>query len=746
MSETSQINSQSTQPNLAKYRSLIILSFAFFALVVLLSGLTFVASKQLAEATQELDLSSRQTVLIQQMSKNLMDLNLRLSTGHLATSKRPDGAISIDDLPQASIYQLQELQQQAEYFSTTLSALKNGGMAIDAHGNEVKIEAIDEPELQNILTRIETIWTPYFGLLGNFTKDSQQGFIKKETSDYLVDYARSYNTALQSETVDFSTHLNGLIQQNTDRLRVVQVSGVGVAFLLFLGIVFGALRQLSRADEKLAEAREQTAEILATVNEGLFLINKELVISNEYSSELEHIIQQTNLGGKTLTEVLEKLVPAKDLQDTKTFVDQLYSEWVVEDLIVDLNPLKRLKIQALSERGGVEERYLDFNFSRVYYNDEIVRILVSVVDITQAVLLEKRLENEKAQNDRQIEMLGTIINAEPVLLNSFINATLARIDKVNGTLKTPGSGLDELKAKAREIYREIHSLKGEASALKLSGFVTLCQEIENKVKNLNDKIDLTGNDFLGMAVNLEELLSLTLFIQSLAERIGYTSTERVGALSMPTQNHHQDAFADFDSIHHDEITIGEEVSVRSQGILDTYFSNFAHDIAERHNKTIQFSSSGFDDIELSLEKQNTIKDISIQLIRNAVVHGIETPSERLGRNKSATGRISLSLTRQDDGNLSLILIDDGQGINYDKIRRKAVEMGHQVEVVQGWTHRELLNLLFKSGFSTAERVDEDAGRGVGLDIIKTLVNDLNGVLKVASKPNQYTRFNISFPS
>lgn len=751
----------------SKYRSLILLIFAFLVLIIVLSVMALYSSNQFEETTKELDAASNQTVLAQQLSKDLIDLNLYLEAqidGMKAENTNILGVVpptqvtnvvAVDDLPQTAIYQLEDISKQAEDFTRNLEAFKNGGSIVATNGETITLSAANTEGLRKTIENIEAIWQPYLGLLDNFTQERQKGTLNKQTSDYLVDYTRLYNTALQTETQEYVAQLNGIASGQANFLRMVQEVGVVIAFLLFLGIVFGSLRQLARSDERLEAAREQTAEILATVNEGLFLIDKNLTIANEYSNELEDIIQQNELGGKNLTEVLEKLVPAKDLDDTKTFIEQLYSDWVVEDLIDDLNPLKRLKTQVPSKQGGFNERYLDFSFSRVYKQEDVVRVLVSVMDITQEVQLEKRLENEKAQNDRQMEMLSTIVNTDSSLLDNFISTTLTRINKVNSILKTPGSELEYLQEKAKEVYREIHSLKGESSALKLTQFVGLCQEIEGKLKQLNDKANLSGSDFLGMAVNLEELLNLTLFIQSLSKRIGFTNKD---ATPLPSLNSTQGYDASqvhkphHAPMHHekhdeDEFLIGEQNKSKPNLIdaLPDYFKNFADDIAQRHDKKVVFNNLDIQNLGLTHEQQNAIKDIAIQLIRNAIVHGIELPEDRVSRGKSAEGKISLSLTRQEDGQAGLIVIDDGQGINYDKIRQKALAKGHSIDEVQNWSHQELLNLLFQSGFSTAESLSEDAGRGVGLDIIKSLTDDLQGVLKVASKPNQYTKFSIIFP-
>lgn len=264
------------QKGLAKYYSLVFLVASFFALVVVLSAITFVISQKIANATKEFEQSAQQTVLIQQLSKNLLDLNLYLqavereqmlanvnvavaldpasptaSTLPAPTPSSPVGIYSINALPQVGIYQLSELNEQTLAFTNTLNALKHGGTLKDAQGNDIVVQAVTDPKLQETLSKIEVIWTPYRGLVENFVEDTKKGVIKKQTSDYLVDYTRLYNNALQSEMLIFSSCQNSLIQDITHQLRLAQIIGVSVAFVLFLAIVFGSLRQLSYTDRQL---------------------------------------------------------------------------------------------------------------------------------------------------------------------------------------------------------------------------------------------------------------------------------------------------------------------------------------------------------------------------------------------------------------------------------------------------------------------------------------------------------------
>lgn len=140
------------------------------------------------------------------------------------------------------------------------------------------------------------------------------------------------------------------------------------------------------------------------------------------------------------------------------------------------------------------------------------------------------------------------------------------------------------------------------------------------------------------------------------------------------------------------------------------------------------------------------KDIATQLLKNAIVHGIESPSDRLAIGKDQMGLVSLSLTKHNDG-YQLHIKDDGKGIDWQQLRQKAVELGiYNQAQAKELTAKELVALMFKSGISTATAQDEDAGRGVGTDIIKQLTQELGGKMKIQSQTNQFTQINIKFPN
>ncbi len=168
------------------------------------------------------------------------------------------------------------------------------------------------------------------------------------------------------------------------------------------------------------------------------------------------------------------------------------------------------------------------------------------------------------------------------------------------------------------------------------------------------------------------------------------------------------------------------------------------DLSRRFGKKVKVEIRG-EDTELDRSVLDEISEPLVHLIRNAVDHGVEKPEERIRNGKSDTGRISITAYKER-GNVIIEIEDDGRGVDFEKIRRKAVEKGlispYDAEKA---TNEQLLNLLFVPGFSTAENVTDVSGRGVGLDAVKTVVERLGGRVKILSEKGKGTKVTISLP-
>lgn len=172
------------------------------------------------------------------------------------------------------------------------------------------------------------------------------------------------------------------------------------------------------------------------------------------------------------------------------------------------------------------------------------------------------------------------------------------------------------------------------------------------------------------------------------------------------------------------------------------FPRLVRDVAKARGKEVQLVISG---AETDLDKTivDEVGEPLMHLLRNNVDHGIEPPDERAKAGKNRVGTITLNAYHE--GNQIIIEVaDDGAGINLDKVRARGIKQG-LISAEDRLTDREIIDLIFTPGFSTAEVVSDVSGRGVGMDVVKRNITRLKGVFDVESVSGQGTRFTIKLP-
>jgi two-component system chemotaxis sensor kinase CheA len=164
---------------------------------------------------------------------------------------------------------------------------------------------------------------------------------------------------------------------------------------------------------------------------------------------------------------------------------------------------------------------------------------------------------------------------------------------------------------------------------------------------------------------------------------------------------------------------------------------------EQKNVTLKLIGT---DTEIDRNVLQVISDSLIHLIRNCVGHGIETPEERKQVGKSIEGNIWLG-ARNDNDSVIIEIRDDGRGLNFEKIKNKAVSRGLvKAEDIDKLSQEELSLLIFEPGFSTMDQVTAIAGRGVGMDVVKKTLDSIGGSIKLLSEPGQGTTIQLTLPS
>jgi two-component system, chemotaxis family, sensor kinase CheA len=180
------------------------------------------------------------------------------------------------------------------------------------------------------------------------------------------------------------------------------------------------------------------------------------------------------------------------------------------------------------------------------------------------------------------------------------------------------------------------------------------------------------------------------------------------------------------------------------GSLFNRFPRMVHDMCQKVGKSIELVVHG-EDTEMDRSMIETIYDPLIHIIRNSVDHGVELPQDRIAYDKPETGTITLT-ARHEQGRIVVTVEDDGRGIDADKLRSKAVQKGLiTAEEAASLSREYAIDLMFMPGLSTVDEATEYSGRGVGLDIVKTNIQRVNGVIQVESEPGHGTQFQISLP-
>jgi two-component system chemotaxis sensor kinase CheA len=174
------------------------------------------------------------------------------------------------------------------------------------------------------------------------------------------------------------------------------------------------------------------------------------------------------------------------------------------------------------------------------------------------------------------------------------------------------------------------------------------------------------------------------------------------------------------------------------------FPRMVRDVARQCGREVELVLSG-QDTDMDKGILDSIAEPLTHMVRNAVSHGIESPEVRRAAGKSAQGRIRLNSYHQ--GNQVLVEIsDDGRGIDIPRVRKKAVELGLiSSEEVARLTDAEALDFIFKPGFSTAEQITAVSGRGVGMDIVQSVLHRLKAAVSVETRPGQGTTFRLKLP-
>ena len=475
-----------------------------------------------------------------------------------------------------------------------------------------------------------------------------------------------------------------------------------------------ALRKAKIKAEYLYEnIYKKYAMVFANVEQGIFLLDKNFKISKLYSKAMERIFDNKNIAGEEFSNFMRTRLIPRDLEALEMFMKHLFNPDIDEEVLSQLNPVDQVKI--FTETNGViKDKYIRFSFTRIIRKGEIQNILVTVLDETESVLLQRHLEDSEAKKKQEMEQMLSILKIEPTILKDYISHARETLRSISERYENDKK--QDFSELINFTFQTIHSLKGNAMVIDLDIMKNKFHDIEDSIGEIKNK-KIAGNDFLTI---LYEINDADFMLASMSDML-----QKVANV------YHQISSGGADDLNHT--------------LIETLRSGMDK-LNKETGKTTEFTFKNNENIEIPDEYQNPVKDILIQLIRNSIAHGIEEPNIRVSKKKLIKGNISVTLETSSEGQLVIKYKDDGKGLDVDKIIDRASglnlitkeeEENPSLETVQ--------NILFNEGFSTADKVNTLAGRGHGMNVIKSIVDKYHGDLSLNFKKDRYFEMEIKLP-
>ena len=663
-------------------------------------------------------------------------IGFKLATHMRANINALQTASTLQTYPEEISHQLNSLRDRLEvraYSGQALADLQNTVKRFTQKLTQLNASGeVDSPQL----TRALQLWRQYTPVLDPVVAFNGQPYVDSDTAGSSLSregrqhyaevkraqlFANDSAGQLQSQLTALAGTMQRASSDDAAQLRTLLLAGVLAALVLAAAAAYFQLTR-SRHERAAREAQEQTRDILQTVREGFFLLDAEYRIGAVWSEALTRMFGRRDFAGLTFEELLRNLVPAATLATATKYIKLLWGDRAHENLMKSINPLGQLEITMDNGHGGRETRYLQFDFHRVMGPQGIKHVLCAVGDITSSVLLAKELQDSQDNANQQLDMMLGMMHVDPLQMTTFLDTAETSLKLVNAILKEPARTDAEFRKKLGGLFRELHSIKGEASALNLKSIASRVHTLEDMVAECKKRAELSGNDFLPLVLKLDELLAHLRGVREMATRL----TDMKQTAPAPAAR-----------------GAAPRPPARTAEDLSPVLHSMAERLAQDHAKRFRLALAGLGEVPAAYAP--TVKDCLIQMLRNAAVHGIEAPDVRRAQTKQEIGVVSVHFRKAGDG-YELTFEDDGAGIATEELKAAAVRKQLISEAdARAMDNRAAMALIFRPGFSTEDGVSMDAGRGVGMDVVARSVYALGGKIAVSTHPGRFTRFKILLP-
>ena len=568
----------------------------------------------------------------------------------------------------------------------------------------------------------DTLKTP-FGQLQWEYPPIEEPEIRAELDKAIAAYESGDWPAFEQASGDFDDAQSVVYVDLMTTITISRYIAALVMFAAFVWMMILLFFRLGRSDDRALAVSRENEHILASTKEGMFLIDENYRIGEQRSSAVKEIFgDNIELDGNFL-DFIRKYIAEEDFEHTQKFLGLLFGGRVKPRLMGDLNPLRSVEVIIEKRLGGRMRKVLSFDFSLDEQADEgVTDLLVTISDITKEAVLREELESTKEIQNERLALIRGLLHIEPAQLRDFFERGTVAYEKVNDLLTDVSGDHEGYLDSLTQIARIIHRLKGDAAAMRLQLFETSLHRFEDSIDEIRKLNSIDGESLLTLVVQLKNMIAELELAKSMTSHFGSAAAAVVAE---------PQGQAATDTPPTDEFS--------------AKLGSLAGTVASRAGKQVKLNVEGVELLDDRPTLKQDLYDIAVQLVRNSVVHGIEKPNLRGATGKDATGIVNVVLRREGD-KLRLSVKDDGQGIQFDKIKQKALEQGFlKAEDEAGVDAKTLYGFLFMAGFSSADSVSEDAGRGVGLDAVRDQITALGGRISARTSVNKYTEFVVDLP-
>lgn len=451
-------------------------------------------------------------------------------------------------------------------------------------------------------------------------------------------------------------------------------------------------------------------DILRSMKEGFLFLDDNFIIREPFSDALCNILKSTNPSGKSFLKFLDPYLEKEHVHTLAGYLDIINDRKVDEELIKRLNPLIRMDFKIPDENGLIFTKYLTFEFNRIVEREEIVAILVTIRDESEAYLLNNRVKTIEENSKKQLDWLTSIIQIDRNIMREFIASAYTEIEAIQLCLKCDDH--NEFKSVLEQVSRRLHLVKGNANLLDFSFFARRLHALEEITITLMKKEGLDTSDFLSLIFGVQNLKENLDELEKLIQKL--TSMD-----------------------YHNNV-------VREQTMLES-IRKMVSRLSFELKKEAVFDDGDFKAELIPPHYLFVVKNTLVQMAKNSMAHGLETAKERKENNKKETGLIRVS--NMVKGNTFIMTYyDDGRGLQLEKLKERALQSGNwREEAVNSWDNNDLAKVIFDAGISSSDDTSLIHGRGFGMNLIKNQIDKFNGTIEVKSAEFEYCAFTITLP-